>query len=106
MPNGWARNALRRNEASMKITKTVQGLALGTSLAAFVTLGVPADAKAENLLDQQQMEQVGKKKEEKKDDAKKKDKKGDKKEEEAKCGEGKCGEGKCGEEDKGGDDDK
>lgn len=96
------------NDITMKINKTVKGIAFGTSLAAFVTLGVPAAASAANLLDQQKVEQVGdkkadKKKDEKKKDDKKKDEK--KKDGEGSCGEGEgsCGEGKCGDDHKGDD---
>jgi hypothetical protein len=81
----------------MKINKTVKGLALGTSLAAFVTLGVPAVSSAKELLGHDHITQVGDKKPEKKKDDKKKDeKKGEKKEGEGSCGEGSCGEGSCG----------
>lgn len=90
----------------MKINKTVKGIAFGTSLAAFVTLGVPAISSAANLLGDQ-AQQVGDKKadKKKKDDKKDDKKKDDKKEGEGACGEGKCGEGECG-GDKGGDDGK
>jgi uncharacterized low-complexity protein len=88
----------------MKITKTVKGLAVGTSLAAFVTLGVPATSHASNLLGKH-AQQVGdkkaeKKKDDKKKDEKKKDEKKEKGEGEGSCGEGSCGEGQCGGKDK------
>ena len=76
----------------MKINKTVKGIAIGTSLAAFVTLAVPSTSHAGNLLGNKHAVPVGKKKndEKKKDDAKKKDekKKDDKKGDD---GEGSCG---------------
>ena len=81
----------------MKINKTVKGIAMGTSLAAFVTLGVPSIAKAD-VLGQKHAQQVGeKKKAEKKKDAKKDEKKKDEKKDEA---EGSCGEAGCGDEHK------
>src|SRR5258708_4841954 len=40
----------KEKESVMKITKTVKGIAIGTSLAAFVTLGVPATSHAKNLM--------------------------------------------------------
>jgi hypothetical protein len=81
----------------MKINKTVKGIAFGTSLAAFVTLGVPAVSSAGNLLGDHAQQVGDKKKDDKKGDKKKDDKKkDDKKEGEGACGEGKCGEGQCG----------
>lgn len=86
----------------MKIYKTVKGIAAGTSLAAFVTLGAPVTGSAKQLLESEQLDgahahakQVGdkakgkkdKKKDDKKKDENKKDEKGD---EEGSCGEGSC----------------
>ena len=85
--------------------KVVRGVATGGSIAALLTLGMPAVASVADL-DSQPLTSGyncppeagcgGKDKDEKKDGKKgdKKDKKKGKKE--GKCGEGKCGEGKCG----------
>ena len=88
--------------------KLVRGVATGGSIAALLTLSVPANAGVADLasqpLDAAHASSTGEgscggkddKKGDKKDakkDAKKGDKKGKK---EGACGEGKCGEGKCG----------
>jgi hypothetical protein len=73
----------------MKISKTVKGIAVGTSLAAFAAFAVPATAHASQLLSSGTVKA-------KKVDDKKGDKKDDKKK---KKGEGSCGgkgEGSCG----------
>ena len=86
--------------------KLVRCVATGGSIAALLTLSVPANAGVADL-ESQQLDTAyacpdpesgcgGKddgKKDGKKDEAKKDGKKGKK---EGKCGEGKCGEGKCG----------
>jgi hypothetical protein len=76
----------------------IKVIAAGTSLAAFVSLGVPSTGSAESLLAQEKVEQVAEKKTDKKDDKKKDEKKkDDKKKDEATCGDGDCGdEGDCG----------
>ena len=85
----------------MKINKSIKGIAVGTSLAAFVTLGVPATSHASDLLHNGKLgtahsKRVDEKAEKKKDDKNKKKGEGEKS-----CGEGKCGEGKCGKDKKG-----
>lgn len=89
--------------------KLVRGMATGGSIAALLTLSVPANAGIADLANQP-MDAAhtspscegkcgGKddgKKEGKKDKAKKDGKKDKKGKKEGKCGEGKCGEGKCG----------
>ncbi|MCK6548390.1 hypothetical protein L6R52_21260 [Myxococcota bacterium] len=89
----------------MKVSKTVKGLAAGTSLAALVSFGVPATASAADLLDHGSARVADEKKDEKKKDEKKAEKKdekkaekkGEKKDGEHACGgEGACGEGGCG----------
>jgi hypothetical protein len=89
--------------------KLVRGVATGGSIAALLTLSVPANAGMADL-ESQQLDTAyacpgpesgcgGKddgKKDGKKDEAKKDGKKGKKGKKEGKCGEGKCGEGKCG----------
>ena len=85
----------------MSMKKTIKGIAMGTSLAAFVTLGVPATSSASNLLGIDAEQSADKKKEDpkkKKDDKKKEGEKGEKGE--GACGEGACGEGGCGGKDK------
>jgi hypothetical protein len=80
----------------MKISKTVKGIAVGTSLAAFAAFAVPATAHASQQLlsvGTQKAKPMGEKKDDKKDDKKKK--KGDK-------GEGSCGGDKGGEKSCGG----
>ena len=76
-------------------------IAAGTSLAAFVTLGVPTVGRASDLLAHEKLAQVGKKPDKKKDEKKKDDKKkgGDKDDDED---EGSCGEGSCGDHKDGG----
>ena len=93
--------------------KLVRGVATGGSIAALLTLSVPANAGIADLASQSldaahaapscegscggkdDGKKDGKKDEAKKD-AKKDAKKGKKGKKEGKCGEGKCGEGKCG----------
>ena len=90
--------------------KLVRGVATGGSIAALLTLSVPASAGVADLFSQRldsgyavspecEAGCGGKddgKKADKKDKAKKDDKKGKKGKKDGKCGEGKCGEGKCG----------
>lgn len=85
----------------MKLYNTVKGIAVGTSLAAFVTLGVPTISHASQLLASEQLSNahanvkpMGDKADPKKDT--KKDKKKKKGGGEGSCGEGSCGEGSCG----------
>ena len=86
--------------------KLVRGVATGGSIAALLTLSVPASAGVADL-DSQRLDagyssspeleaSCGGKDDGKKKDEAKKDKKDKKGKKEGKCGEGKCGEGKCG----------
>jgi hypothetical protein len=76
----------------MNMKKTV----VGTTLAAFMTVGLPTISHAKDLLHQNHAQKA----DEKKDDKKKKDDKGKKKDGEKSCGGEKGGEKSCGGEKK------